>query len=258
MLIILDNFNVDGYNGSMSFYPKYGARSDLGSYMVIIQESKNMKYAFVAVDAALNFGPKRILNFVGDLDHKKLERLKEYQQVIENSNVNASFWFGHYPSSSLLSGDGLRTLASNSIAYFCGHFHTWIGIVPRMYSSHHSGLLELELADWKDQRMYVGQFTSYEFPILDVFIIQIRTRYRIAVMDHGLFTFSDVKHGVWPAVVVLNPKPLITVQPSKEPFHLVTNSTHIRILIYSPLEIDTCEVYMLYRLLSSLYYFYFR
>lgn len=62
-------------------------------------------------------------------------------------------------------------------------------------------------------------------------------------MDQGLFTFADVKHGVWPAVIILNPKPLITVQRSKEPFHLVVNSSHIRLLVYSPFEIELCQVF---------------
>lgn len=61
-------------------------------------------------------------------------------------------------------------------------------------------------------------------------------------MDHGLFSFADVKHNSWPAIVVTNPKPLITVQPSKEPFQLALNSTHIRLLLFSPFDIDLCEV----------------
>jgi hypothetical protein len=29
-----------------------------------------------------------------------------------------------------------------------------IGLVPQMYARHHSGMLELELADWKHNRMW--------------------------------------------------------------------------------------------------------
>ena len=114
-----------------------------------------MSYAFVAVDATLDIGPKRILNFMGDLDMKKLQKLEKFQELIESTKVNASFWFGHYPTSSIVSANSLRLLSAKSVAYFCGHLHTWGGLVPKMYSSHHSGMLELELADWKDQRMYV-------------------------------------------------------------------------------------------------------
>ena len=37
--------------------------------------------------------------------------------------------------------------------YVCGHLHTLGGLMPHMYSRQKTGYLELELADWKDQRM---------------------------------------------------------------------------------------------------------
>jgi hypothetical protein len=40
-----------------------------------------------------------------------------------------------------------------SLMYLCGHFHTLAGAVPNMYTLQKSGFLELELADWKDNRM---------------------------------------------------------------------------------------------------------
>lgn len=40
-----------------------------------------------------------------------------------------------------------------SMTYLCGHFHTLGGTVPNMYSLQQAGFLELELADWKDNRM---------------------------------------------------------------------------------------------------------
>ncbi len=61
-------------------------------------------------------------------------------------------------------------------------------------------------------------------------------------MDNGLFSFTDVKHGSWPVIVVTNPKPAETVQPSKEPTALMSTSSHIRLLIYSPSPIQLCEV----------------
>lgn len=158
----VDNFNVDGYNGSTSFYPKYGAQGDRppGSYMVVVRETSNTNYAFIAVDAALNPGPIRAMNFIGELDRKNLKKLEEYQTVIEQLQVNGSFWFGHYPTSSIMMSRYLRSLASKSIAYFCGHLHTIFGLVPQMYSPHHSGMLELELADWKDNRMCLYHFST--------------------------------------------------------------------------------------------------
>ena len=138
----------------MNFYPKYGAqRERRGSYMVTVDASNTTKYAFVAVDATLDFGPKRILNFIGQLDESRLKTLEEFQKAITNANVNGTIWFGHYPSSSIHAySPGFRQVAAKGLAYLCGHLHTLGGMVPRMHSYHHSGMLELELADWKFNR----------------------------------------------------------------------------------------------------------
>ncbi|XP_046445008.1 transmembrane protein 62-like isoform X2 [Daphnia pulex] len=216
-----DNFNVDGYNSSNSYYPQFGSqRKNPGSYMTIIKTNERTKYAFIAVDATLEIGPKRLLNFVGQLDDNRLSKLKEFDKNATNSNVNGTIWFGHYPSSCIFnSGPGLRDVASKGIAYLCGHLHNFVGFVPEMYSRHYSGMLELELADWKDNRIY-----------------------RVAVLDKGLFSFADVKHKTWPIIVVSNPKPLLTVQCCQQPIEIMATSTHIRIFIFSPSPIEVCEV----------------
>ncbi|EFX84466.1 hypothetical protein DAPPUDRAFT_314796 [Daphnia pulex] len=218
-----DNFNIHGYNSSNNYYPMFGSqRKNPGSYMTIVKANERTKYAFIAVDATLEIGPKRLLNFVGQLDDNRLTKLKEMDDDATQSNVNGTIWFGHYPSSSILNSGllpGLRDVASKGIAYLCGHFHTFVGIVPKMYSRHHSGMLELELADWKDRRMY-----------------------RVAVLDKGLFSFNDVNHHSWPIIVVTNPKPLLTVHHCQQPNEIIANSTHIRIFIFSPSPIEVCEV----------------
>lgn len=213
-----DNFNVNGHNSSENFYRQYGAQGKIhgpGSYMVTVPSSKYTKYAFIGVDATLDLGPKRILNFVGHLDNSKMAKLEQMQWMAEKQmKVNASVWFGHYPSSSIVSAaPGLRSVASKAVAYLCGHFHSFYGVVPQMYTKHHSGLMELELADWKMSRMY-----------------------RVAVLDQGLFSFSDVVFDSWPVVVVSNPKAAFLL--SHEPF----DSTHIRLFIFSPSTITQCQV----------------
>lgn len=40
-----------------------------------------------------------------------------------------------------------------SMVYLCGHYHMLGGMVPNMYTLQKAGFLELELADWKDNRM---------------------------------------------------------------------------------------------------------
>ncbi|KAI9551793.1 hypothetical protein GHT06_022129 [Daphnia sinensis] len=219
-----DNFNINGYNSSNNYYPKFGSQRlhTSGSYMTTVETNNKTKYAFIAVDATLDIGSKRLLNFVGQLDDTRLLRLQELDQAASKLNANATIWFGHYPSSIILTYGilpGLRHIAAKGIAYLCGHLHTFAGMVPHMYSNHHSGMLELELADWKHNRMY-----------------------RVAVLDQGLFSFADIQHKTWPVVVVTNPKPLLTVQPSKEPVELMATSTHIRIYVFSPSPINSCEV----------------
>lgn len=39
------------------------------------------------------------------------------------------------------------------MVYLCGHYHMLGGAVPNMYTLQQAGFLELELADWKDNRM---------------------------------------------------------------------------------------------------------
>lgn len=45
-------------------------------------------------------------------------------------------------------------------------------------------------------------------------------------VDHGQFSFVDVKHGTWPIVLVTNPKTAILVPPIENLF--VPVSSHIR------------------------------
>ena len=117
-----DNFNVDGFNSSTNYYSKFGVqrgRGFPGSYMKVIQASNQTKYAFVAVDATLDIGPKRILNFVGELDENRITKLKKFRRAISlDAKIKGSIWFGHYPTSSIFSSDpGIRTVAAEAIAY---------------------------------------------------------------------------------------------------------------------------------------------
>ena len=51
---------------------------------------------------------------------------------------------------------GLREIIGKfdeSYVYLCGHLHTQGGLVTKMYTMHRAGFLELELGDWKDNRL---------------------------------------------------------------------------------------------------------
>ena len=49
----------------------------------------------------------------------------------------------------------LRQLMASAVAHVCGHLHTLANLVSRLYGRHPSGHLELELADFKDNRRCV-------------------------------------------------------------------------------------------------------
>lgn len=141
------------------------------------------KFSFIAIDACLEPGPKRPFNFIGLLDEHEIKKIKNLAEASRKSKSDYIIWFGHYPTSSILTQykESLRDVLGNSIidnnynklcrfklfyfdkfflgkyreglVYLCGHYHTLGGISPEMYTLQRGGFLELELADWKDNRM---------------------------------------------------------------------------------------------------------
>ncbi|GAB6029706.1 hypothetical protein CHUAL_005428 [Chamberlinius hualienensis] len=215
-----DNFGVPSLHSSNNYYRRYSVQGvdHPRSYLYQLVDGYD-KYSFIAVDACLDPGPKRPFNFYGLLDAKEMRALYDYEDVARKSS-NATIWFGHYPTSSILSpSPGIRHLMRNGVAYLCGHFHTLGGWIPHMYTLQKTGFLELELADWKDNRMF-----------------------RIGAMDHGLFSFVDVGHKEWPVILITNPKPAQFLIPGHEPDDRMTQSTHIRILVFSPSPITKVSV----------------
>lgn len=113
------------------------------------------------------------------------------------------------------------------VAYLCGHLHTFFDLMPRIYVRRDGGLLELELADFKDNR-----------------------RFRVMTFDHDLFSLSDVKFGQWPVVVITNPKSA-SLLSAREPFGRIGRSTHIRFLAFSPSAIESFQVSIDGKLIDS-------
>lgn len=58
--------------------------------------------------------------------------------------------------------------------------------------------------------------------------VQLVFSFRVAAIDHGLFSFTDVTHGTWPIILVTNPKHALFAMPLHEPLHLLRESSHIR------------------------------
>ena len=55
--------------------------------------------------------------------------------------------------------------------------------------------------------------------------------YRVAAVDHGLFSFTDVRYGTWPVILVTNPKHALFTMAHHEPLHLLKDASHIRFVI---------------------------
>lgn len=122
------------------------------------------------------------------------------------SKSSPIIWFGHYPSSFIVSKPkSIRPLMKRGTAYLSGHLHTAGHFVPQMYTRQREGFLELELADWKKERVF-----------------------RIAAFDHTFFTFRDIKHKTWPLILVTNPKDTLFLILGQENPESILRSTHIR------------------------------
>lgn len=218
------------YRSEDTHYARYSIQGGKHkrSYMHLVKGTSGETYSFIAVDACLEPGPKRPFNFIGLLvqnDTDEIHHLIERAQIAES---NYAIWFGHYPTSCILTinkqRQSLRRIISsyeNSLAYMCGHLHTLGGIVPNMYALQEDSFLELELADWKKNRMY-----------------------RLAAIDHGRLSFVDVKHKQWPVILIVNPKHALFHIPHRNESILQAESTHIRILAFSLDKITYCEVFI--------------
>ncbi|XP_078419069.1 transmembrane protein 62 isoform X5 [Cetorhinus maximus] len=135
----------------------------------------------------------------------------------ETVNSNQTIWLGHYTTSTIISASpGIHQLMSSAIAYLCGHLHALGGLMPVLHSRNAQGTLELELADWMDNR-----------------------KYRLMAFDHDLFSFADLKFDKWPVVLITNPKSALYSSPRHEPLGKIKHSTHIRVLAFSPSQITS-------------------
>lgn len=215
-------------NAEENYYKHYSVKggSHLKSY-AHYENVNGVSVAFVGIDACPDPGLRRPFNFIGILDiqeQKNVISLKEEAEVVADHIV----WYGHYPTSCILSLErdsqrmNLRQLIGStplSQVYLCGHLHSMGGLVPKMYTKHKKGYLELELSDWKDNRMY-----------------------RVAALDHGHFSFVDQVHNHWPVVLVTNPKHARYIMPGREPLHLIQGSTYIRILAFSDVNVESVKI----------------
>ncbi len=188
-----DQFRIFGVSGGG------GVNSNDVVKTTMIQEN-GAKIALVAIDATLNPGPKRPFNFFGSVTGDELTKIQSV--LAGNSNkADAQIIYGHYPISCVASPDpGFKTTlvqsARNGVAYLCGHLHTLAGYVPKLYSKHGGRLLELEVGDWKDNRIF-----------------------RHIVIDQGDLSFEDYHFRTMDSssiVMVTNPKAVSLISSQSE------------------------------------------
>ncbi|KAI0220414.1 Transmembrane protein 62 [Lamellibrachia satsuma] len=203
-----DAFSVPSWSSSENMYRKFSIQGQQGlTYKYTYQSPDGDKCTFIAFDATPSPGPKRPYNFFGSMTQEVMDALEDHLTASQTSNV--TILFGHYPSSVLGSGR-MKQLMSRCLVYLCGHLHTFLDLIPKMYTRQRSGNMELELGDWKKSR-----------------------RYRVFAVDHDLFSFVDKTFGSWPVVLITNPKHAQFNVPLHEPLGRMARSTHIRILVFS-------------------------
>ncbi|XP_017772189.1 PREDICTED: transmembrane protein 62-like [Nicrophorus vespilloides] len=216
-----DTFNVISLESPQNFFTNYSIQGKENPRSYLYQIEKNgILYSFLGVDACLKSGPRRPFNFVGLLYNQEIDEIKLLIEKVKESKSEHTIWFGHFPTSCVLSqSDGIRSLLGSlkqGTVYVCGHLHT---LVSNMYTLQNDGFLELELGDWKNNR-----------------------RYRLMAIDHGFISFTDVGHREWPVVLITNPKDALFVIPEKENLESIANSTHIRVLVFSVSKITEVQV----------------
>ncbi len=147
-----DNFNVLSRNKPNNFFQKYAIKKSFSrSYMHQVTTDSGDRYSFIGVDACTEPGAKRPYNFFGSLEEADLALLSGY--AAKSRGSTATVWFGHYPTTTVHSSRPLAEVMANGGVYLCGHLHNLLGLMKRMYARHGTGMLELELADWKDNRV---------------------------------------------------------------------------------------------------------
>ncbi|XP_022333141.2 transmembrane protein 62-like [Crassostrea virginica] len=209
-----DAFNVPDLNDRQNLFKVFSEQGGINpaSYKYT-HKQKFGEYTFIAMDATPDPGPKRPFNFFGYLRENQMKLLQKFSTESRSSNM--TFWFGHYPTSLVVTEDrsDVRELMRGASAYFCGHLHMMEGL--EMYTRHRSGTFEVELGDWKLNRMY-----------------------RIVAVDNDVMSFSDQPFHEEPVIIFTNP------QHAKFPASKNVTSTHIRLLVFPPSKLITVHVFI--------------
>ena len=214
-----DSFDLMSLNDPENYYLTHsGYKNQQKSSFLKTVSKGNITISFLAVDATMNPGPKKLFNFLGHLTEDKLVELSSLRRAAMETS-DAVIYFGHFPSSCIVSEIPAMEMMRGGLVYLSGHLHTLAGLAPQLYTLHHTGTPELELGDWKENR-----------------------RYRLMAVDNGMLSFVDVDHGKWPVVLVTNPKNSEFISPQVEKIENILQSSSIRVLAFSPVGIKSVSV----------------
>ena len=215
-----DTFDVSDYSERENLFKRYSKMgpTQSSSYLTTLKSRSGKRLSIVAMDASLNPGPKKVYNFLGHLTARHLTQLAELKAEAELSEHQ--LYFGHFPLSCIVPSTEAKGIVSGGLAYLSGHLHTLGGLAPKLYTIHRSGTPELELGDWKENRMW-----------------------RLLAVDNGLLSFSDQRHGEgWPVVLVTNPKSASRVAPVVESVDKILASHLVRVLVFSVSQVTEVKV----------------
>ena len=213
-----DSLNVLGRNSGENMFKEYsvqGRQGNLHSYLVP-WASRGQNINFVAVDATWELGMTYPFNFVGDLDQTELDILEGIKAKLKNSSA-VNILFGHYPTATVQQSAYLRDLLLTSgLVYMSGHLHDLAFFKATSLYTFHGDRegLELELVDWKFNRGY-----------------------RLFAVDHGTFSFVDLRFSSWPVALVTFPKDQLFWQPAREPLAGLMDGGKVRLLAFSDVTV---------------------
>eukprot|EP01029_Cantina_marsupialis_P012528 TRINITY_DN2766_c2_g1_i1.p1 TRINITY_DN2766_c2_g1~~TRINITY_DN2766_c2_g1_i1.p1 ORF type:complete len:760 (-),score=167.57 TRINITY_DN2766_c2_g1_i1:127-2406(-) len=210
-----DAYTVKDYTSEDDYFSQYGVQGEgrVGPFHVtksipIDKDDPNSpRYTFTAIDAPFTPGVSSPFGFFGSAD----SGLKEVRRAVNTENSRYTIVMSHFPHMTLTNYDlSLQALndkkpKSPIHSYLCGHFHK-----QNMYARVNGGVLELEGADLKNNLLY-----------------------RIHAFDHGIHSFIDAKLYDGPHILITNPKDsrfLVNVEPTG----MIADSTHIRLMVFSP------------------------
>lgn len=214
-----DSFDVPWRHHEQDMFRKYAVSKHTHSSVFLwTYVVPYGRYSFVGIDASPSPGLRRPYNFFGILHEDDLSQVEDV--MTQTLGDNLTLILTHYPSSVINTDHNrMRNIFSGSLAHLCGHLHTFANFVTKMYGHHPDGHLELELGDWKWNRMF-----------------------RLMAIDHDMFSFTDTSLHHWPLILITNPINSQFVVPSQEPIGRMKYSTHIRVLVFSPWAIKSVTV----------------